>query len=1307
MIRREYITLLARVKALLGVRIPRSLLIVAGLGYLAWSLGSGVHRTVGLSRDNDDATALVVPANGYMGSSPIARVLRIGDHYEFDPDSLPPEALCHEGRKEVCYGLTRLAIEPRGIRLEGKLQASANGQPGATAPNSGGNSAAAASDTMPEVVWRGPRQYVLRVVGWRIRVSQDVHRLVLGASEDARIQLPMPDLEGLRLSIEFPERDRVTLRQTSESGPQARLFQTMESLEKAVSDHTAPQGVDLTNLYNLDTSGRETFLRLGDSGLWRLRLRYDSGAQTLWLDLVDPELSNPSADGGDHLVGSDLGLSYLLTRSRYRIVADTTALKSYVPEELTANGFVTQVNALISAGLLRLDLTPIADIPESELNSELLAMRHDPAQSKKWEWYRSRCVQQIHIPNGSAENSEDLVLLPSQVRSATPLLGSGKRLDRVVRKANRNLQMLEDHGNANAVFDFETVPDFPWPVVADDSGWHQRMVGTTPVYAPVRWPVKIRAIRASAFKNKLPGRDPADILPDEWAEAEVASASDPTADLDEKRREAALVSLPDVGAAPVLEIRPGTGAVVPFTVFMGPTGIGAQTTRSRKRRDIILTIRRSSPPAGLQPTAKRVEPWDGRSQSRAAAEILTNANGKDILTNARGKWRVVAGRPLHELVVPDHGELIVQANDDGLVQRLWTRSAVARTAPACAAMDATCVSIHVSPSLGSDGFVLERLAGTLSTAIHPESDIGSLSAPRPLQDGDELSVGTTARAPLTVTWHDDRGRFAYTRLVGDKRIRTYPYEEALARVLGVSDVPQLAGLDGMLTRRFQGRDVTLSVIPDLERRISLWVQEASRALDVRRPRARRVMLAIVLDYETGEVLAAAETPTERPDPERYLGMLAAARDPEELRLLAARADCHRPPRVQPTATQVPAPAASRLPEPVSRIQRDFIFPGSSLKPVDSLVYQRARELLRDPSGAVEQLPELEDLSMDCSADGPNCHGSGCFEFQGAVATCSNHRHREDIDFDYAITYSCNVFFERLRLLLLGVPYAIASKKPDFGLADLAPGGFGTRFPKAHGVAGDLFYEVSAEFGLTPPRFGARADWLDIDRPSRQLAEAFQKSTLSNLKCLGQFNRYSLDGGPSGCEPPKVGPPEYQGEGARSSVAGVDFKQMVTHAVGYGMQVNPLWLAALYGQIANDGQRVMPRWTVEDLTEGDVPNIPTLKVDVIQNAMAKVVTDGTGKYAGLNGLDSAGRVFRKPFAGKTGTMGARDSHGNQVKHHTFVSYQPAPIRLDKERKLLVLTHIVDGGTEIDATLLARDVWALVYQTAVSADLKGSQ
>ena len=90
--------------------------------------------------------------------------------------------------------------------------------------------------------------------------------------------------------------------------------------------------------------------------------------------------------------------------------------------------------------------------------------------------------------------------------------------------------------------------------------------------------------------------------------------------------------------------------------------------------------------------------------------------------------------------------------------------------------------------------------------------------------------------------------------------------------------------------------------------------------------------------------------------------------------------------------------------------------------------------------------------------------------------------------------------------------------------------------------------------------------------------------------------------------------------------------------GQGLSVTPLQMVRFYGAIINDGVEVTPHFLISKPQTGERPEYPTEKVvdspaalEDMRSMLRTVVTDGTGKAAGVEGYEVAGKTSTAEIA----------------------------------------------------------------------------
>ncbi|MCI8468695.1 MAG: penicillin-binding protein 2, partial [Eggerthellaceae bacterium] len=90
--------------------------------------------------------------------------------------------------------------------------------------------------------------------------------------------------------------------------------------------------------------------------------------------------------------------------------------------------------------------------------------------------------------------------------------------------------------------------------------------------------------------------------------------------------------------------------------------------------------------------------------------------------------------------------------------------------------------------------------------------------------------------------------------------------------------------------------------------------------------------------------------------------------------------------------------------------------------------------------------------------------------------------------------------------------------------------------------------------------------------------------------------------------------------------------------GQGVSVTPLQMVRFYGAIINDGVEVTPHFLISKPQTGEVPEYPEENVvdnpaalEDMKSMLRTVVTDGTGKAAGIEGFEVAGKTSTAEIA----------------------------------------------------------------------------
>ncbi|MDR3332382.1 MAG: penicillin-binding protein 2 [Synergistaceae bacterium] len=117
---------------------------------------------------------------------------------------------------------------------------------------------------------------------------------------------------------------------------------------------------------------------------------------------------------------------------------------------------------------------------------------------------------------------------------------------------------------------------------------------------------------------------------------------------------------------------------------------------------------------------------------------------------------------------------------------------------------------------------------------------------------------------------------------------------------------------------------------------------------------------------------------------------------------------------------------------------------------------------------------------------------------------------------------------------------------------------------------------------------------------------------------------------------------------------------VNYSIGQGfLLMTPLQLARVYAAFANGGRLVEPRLNADKTPEWKDVSISKANMDLIRKGLRDVVARGTGRAAGREGIE---------VAGKTGT--AQNPHGED--HAWFAGYAPA------SNPRYVAAALVEGG-----------------------------
>jgi cell division protein FtsI (penicillin-binding protein 3) len=133
--------------------------------------------------------------------------------------------------------------------------------------------------------------------------------------------------------------------------------------------------------------------------------------------------------------------------------------------------------------------------------------------------------------------------------------------------------------------------------------------------------------------------------------------------------------------------------------------------------------------------------------------------------------------------------------------------------------------------------------------------------------------------------------------------------------------------------------------------------------------------------------------------------------------------------------------------------------------------------------------------------------------------------------------------------------------------------------------------------------------------------------------------------------------DYPGEPLGGMLADVEDwtpVQAANISFGQGVMVTSLQMASFYGAIANDGLQIKPHFLIARPQYDAVPSYDSRRVlkpstaRVLEDLLRGVVTDGTGKAAGIDGFD---------VVGKTGTAEKVSKDGGYLEEYiqSFVGY----------------------------------------------------
>ena len=164
---------------------------------------------------------------------------------------------------------------------------------------------------------------------------------------------------------------------------------------------------------------------------------------------------------------------------------------------------------------------------------------------------------------------------------------------------------------------------------------------------------------------------------------------------------------------------------------------------------------------------------------------------------------------------------------------------------------------------------------------------------------------------------------------------------------------------------------------------------------------------------------------------------------------------------------------------------------------------------------------------------------------------------------------------------------------------------------------------------------------------------------------------------------------------------IDFAEI---AIGQGIGVTPIQLISALNVFANDGYYVKPT-ILEDSKVEKRPVVSSKTAQFIKNAMKKVVEEGTGRMARVQGIS---------IAGKTGTA-QKAVEGKYTNHYhsIFVGFFPSD-----DPKYTILVHIDDpkgeylGGevaaplfSKIVRVLTSKKIYKIKITKGVMPDLRG--
>jgi cell division protein FtsI (penicillin-binding protein 3) len=165
----------------------------------------------------------------------------------------------------------------------------------------------------------------------------------------------------------------------------------------------------------------------------------------------------------------------------------------------------------------------------------------------------------------------------------------------------------------------------------------------------------------------------------------------------------------------------------------------------------------------------------------------------------------------------------------------------------------------------------------------------------------------------------------------------------------------------------------------------------------------------------------------------------------------------------------------------------------------------------------------------------------------------------------------------------------------------------------------------------------------------KIAQSFGVRTqVSYMKRMGIFDKTEV-------ELPEVGTPIIPKRWSEAT--------SMTVAYGYGVSVSPLQLLTVISSIVNDGRRISPTVLLGNGHVADQRVVSSRTSEIVRDLMRAVICHGTGKKAGVEGVD---------IIGKTGTSYKISGRGygtdaNRARITTFVGGFPK----DKPKYMLLL------------------------------------